>query len=458
MRSLFDSAPPNTVQRLCNLVKQETIINEANDDPKWAEKTVKSLYKKLKKAKALEELERAISHEDRLSDCIVIQSTLDGKATSTKKAYPHVLYSRMWRFPWVRSHNELKTIPNCRYPYAKKMAQVCINPYHYEAYAPPPTLPPIFVPRSRNYGGFNPMPAQYYEEIVPNTSFSGDEMRGGFLSEASSPSGSDLTSPSQGGSPFFTSVQMTSHSQDALSPQSYLSDDAHQEMMEVDDESGEQRSSQANTPDSIGSNELVEYWESDCWMTLTYHEMDKRVGEPFNAAHPYLLVDGFSAPHDTERFCLGYLNNVNRLPTVADARRHIGRGLRFYYIGGEVYIECLSEAAVFVQSPNCNQRHGWHPSTVCKVPPHCNLKIFNNAEFAQMLSASVKKGFEAVYALTRMCTIRISFVKGWGAEYRRQTVMHTPCWIEAHLNGPLQWIDRVLISMGAPSTIHSSYT
>ena len=46
------------------------------------------------------------------------------------------------------------------------------------------------------------------------------------------------------------------------------------------------------------------------------------------------------------------------------------------------------------------------------------FKIFDNQQFAAMLPQAVNQNFDAVYALKNMCTIRISFVKGWGESYK----------------------------------------
>ena len=197
--------------------------------------------------------------------------------------------------------------------------------------------------------------------------------------------------------------------------------------------------------------------EPEHWCSIAYYELNSRVGEAFHASSKNIVIDGFTDPsNNNNRFCLGLLSNVNRNSTIENTRRHIGKGVHLYYVNGEAYAECMSDSAIFVQSRNCNILHDFHYSTVIKILPGQTLRIFKSHKFVDMLSKAVNHGFETVYELTKQCSIRMSFVKGWGAEYQRQDVTSTPCWIEIHLNGALQWLDIVLLQMGTPRNPISS--
>lgn len=51
---------------------------------------------------------------------------------SHRKGLPHVIYCRVWRWPDLQSHHELKPLELCQYPFSAKQKEVCINPYHYK--------------------------------------------------------------------------------------------------------------------------------------------------------------------------------------------------------------------------------------------------------------------------------------------------------------------------------------
>ncbi|XP_078485943.1 smad2/3a protein [Ciona intestinalis] len=438
---MFSIAGNQTMKRLLGEKKLELDYQEE----KQAEKFLKVLIKKFKKDKTLEDLESAIKHQTQATKCITVSrmewrammnqpdviTTSSGETINTNSpVLPHVWACRFWRWPHLKSAVELQSLSACSHGYEKNMSEICIQPYHYNKIETP-ALPPVLVPKSTEpipsrdqlqainlEGNSIPKNATYVDGLKPQSFGIAETPPPGYMSEDSEATDHDHSATNSPHPPAYNSETEMNY--------------------------------QTTISRSLLDAQPVAYCEPPFWCSISYYEMNLRVGETFHASQPSLTVDGFTDPSNSERFCLGLLSNINRNQQIELTRRHVGKGVRLYYIGGEVFAECLGESSIFVQSPNCNNRYGWHPATVVKIPPGCNLKIFNNQEFAALLSQLVNQGFEAVYQLTRMCTIRMSFVKGWGAEYRRQTVTATPCWIELHLNGPLQWLDKVLTQMGSP--------
>lgn len=369
-----------------------------------------------------------------------------------RKTLPHVVYCRIWRWPDLQNCNELKSVPNCQQGYSTKKDEnnVCINPYHYIRIEPPGLSNStsngsssgqqltVYVPKMQQ-----PAPIQqgYSHTLSPpaNPAFANsppeqlpDQLINYNMVQQTSPSPLSILSPSSIGSNVMSNQ---------FSP--FISEDDSSEINDI-------------SPSPIGPFDLmpVPMIEQPYWCSLSYYEMKQRVGEMFHVSSNVhsVTIDGYTDPSSAQRFCLGVLSNVNRTNEIEMTRHYIGKGLQLSYENGQVFAECLSENPVFVQSPNCNQRYQWHLATVVKIPPGCNLKIFDEADFVQVANETVYQGYEAVYALTRICTIRISFVKGWGADYRRQTILNTPCWIEVHLNNPLKLVDQILTKMGSPRT------
>ena len=138
--------------------------------------------------------------------------------------------------------------------------------------------------------------------------------------------------------------------------------------------------------------------------------MDTQVGERFKvpASLHSVTVDGYVDPSGGDRFCLGRLSNVHRTEASDRARLHIGKGkakpthfahyecrnsscISLWCIGiifpgvileekdnGDVWIRCMSEHSVFVQSYFLDHQAGRAPGdAVHKIYPKAFIKVFD---------------------------------------------------------------------------------
>ena len=79
-----------------------------------------------------------------------------------------------------------------------------------------------------------------------------------------------------------------------------------------------------------------------------------------------------------------------------------------------------------------------------------SLCVFDATYFSRLLQEALRRApapsYDEVYELAKLCSVRLSFVKGWGAEYHRQVRHLTYCHCLSHAIHILVWEHASLFS------------
>uniref|UniRef100_A0AAR2KYC2 Mothers against decapentaplegic homolog n=1 Tax=Pygocentrus nattereri TaxID=42514 RepID=A0AAR2KYC2_PYGNA len=506
------SSTPTSNDACLSIVHSLMCHRQGGESESFSKRAIESLVKKLKEKKdELDSLITAVTTNGaHPSKCVTIQRTLDGRLqVAGRKGFPHVIYARLWRWPDLHK-NELKHVKYCQYAFDLKCDSVCVNPYHYERVASPGIGPSAGLLVKEEFEGqpshsssegshgiqtiqhqpapSQPAPPTATRPALPDT----------FSSPTLLPPPDAASSASSSAFPTMAAGPANS----CLSPRHSfcwpcprapscgptVPPGLHTFVFSLQNKQHKPCWWCLTGKRSVAVKLLcilLSFSAPDYWCSIAYFEMDVQVGETFKvpSSCPVVTVDGYVDPSGGDRFCLGQLSNVHRTEAIERARLHIGKGVQLECKGeGDVWVRCLSDHAVFVQSYYLDREAGRAPGdAVHKIYPSAYIKVFDLRQchrqmqqqaataqaaaaaqaaavagnipgpgsvggIAPAISLSAAAGI-GVDDLRRLCILRMSFVKGWGPDYPRQSIKETPCWIEIHLHRALQLLDEVLHTM-----------
>ncbi|KAJ8262638.1 hypothetical protein COCON_G00150950 [Conger conger] len=492
---------PTSNDACLSIVHSLMCHRQGGESETFAKRAIESLVKKLKEKKdELDSLITAITTNGaHPSKCVTIQRTLDGRLqVAGRKGFPHVIYARLWRWPDLHK-NELKHVKYCQFAFDLKCDSVCVNPYHYERVVSPgidlsgltltSSAPPgLMVKDEYEYDRQSSTPSMEGHSVVQHPPS---------WPASSEPFGSPALlpppdAPGSASSSTFPGVATATASENRDATSTWTRNSSFTPTIPHHQNGHLQHHPPVPHPhywpvhnDMAFQPPISNHPAPDYWCSIAYFEMDVQVGETFKVPStcPVVTVDGYVDPSGGDRFCLGQLSNVHRTEAIERARLHIGKGVQLECRGeGDVWVRCLSDHAVFVQSYYLDREAGRAPGdAVHKIYPSAYIKVFDLRQchrqmqqqaataqaaaaaqaaavagnipgpgsvggIAPAISLSAAAGI-GVDDLRRLCILRMSFVKGWGPDYPRQSIKETPCWIEIHLHRALQLLDEVLHTM-----------
>lgn len=500
--------PTGLVRRLLNW-------RQGDEEETWRNKALDTLIKKLKRqpGEQYATLQMIMNRKSEDTPCITIPRSQDGRLqVSHRKMLPQVMYCRIFRWPDLQSHHELRSVPTCPYPAQRREGnRICVNPYHYTR-VDHPVYPPVVTPRSNEFADASPPPQS---PLSPGFNYSSQQQSPNYFgSQPSSVQMAPIPQPAHHqayqspqhqqenqndalgylGAPQLVPMQQSIHGSQQQMPvnfypnQSPLSDsswngaagsvgphgdsalmnmaESPRGIQQFDSQSSpppgysgrsQQMAAMPMTVDDCQNNSAIDE-SQEHWCRITYAELNQKIGEPFKGSSPEVIVDGFTDPSvHNRRFSLGVLSNINRNSTIEMTRRAIRRGVCLENCNeAQIFVKNLSESSIFFHSKNCNVENQLNQHAVVKIEPQGRHKIFDQKVFENLVQEAIRsqdgKTYERLFSLTEHCIIKMSFVKGWGSIYQRQDVTSTPCWIEIHLLKPYALIDQYLRQVRPPSS------
>lgn len=499
------SIPPPPMSDACiSIVTSLLCHRKGGETETFARKAIESLVKKLKdKRDELESLVAAVtSGGAQPTKCVTIPRTLDGRLqVAGRKGFPHVIYSKLWRWPDLQK-NELKQAKFCQYAFDLKCESVCVNPYHYDR-----VVSLVSFPNNEPSSGIllhhtatppvmlDSHPGEQQVECIPGnpmSKLSTNATQSQIYSNLIHQIPSNTTTPTSGTPTTLPTLLFPPafSNQQSLNMLSMTS-----QRLLIENSNNPTRQSESDRVQHFEENQLATQiaksqltnisipkltWP-EFWCAVSYFELESQVGEIFKVPSncPQVIIDGYVDPAPGgDRFCLGRLSNIHRNAETDKVRLHIGKGIKLeHQQNGDVLLCCLSDHSVFVQSFYLDKEAGRVPGeAVHKIYPNAWLKVFDLTSCYQAMQhqAQAAKAIQSAQAaavqgansstsgpadftihpdrftgigvddLRKLCVLRLSFVKGWGPDYRRSSIKETPCWIEIQLNRALQLLDTVL--------------
>jgi len=172
------------------------------------------------------------------------------------------------------------------------------------------------------------------------------------------------------------------------------------------------------------------------WCRLAYWEERVRVGAQHFSVSPNVQI--FSSPASShppphcDSLSLADLmsSNLRASQSTLRTRDKIGRGVLLSRDEVGVWAHNRTEVPIFVNSPTLDIPNS-RTFSVFKIPPGYSMQIFN-FELSQVYkTVRDPAAYEGPYDPH---AVRLSFAKGWGPGYSRQSVECCPCWLEILLN------------------------